>query len=80
MMYNTQNPWVSTLCPSSCILKTRKQHLKNWICFRPQVEGGRHLLFLTDPTGHVSFASAEKGKRYSFRNVFWFYFRISNDD
>jgi hypothetical protein len=44
MMHNTQNYWVSGLCPSSGILNTRKEGLENWICFRPQVMGGRHLL------------------------------------
>jgi hypothetical protein len=35
-VYNTQNYWVSGLCPSSRILNTRKQSFGNWICFRPQ--------------------------------------------
>jgi hypothetical protein len=37
MVCNTQNDWVFGLCPSSGILKIRKQRFGNWICFRPQV-------------------------------------------
>jgi hypothetical protein len=38
-----QNDWVSGLCPSCGILNTRKQHFGNWICFYPQVRGGRYI-------------------------------------
>jgi hypothetical protein len=43
MVYNTHNYWGFKLCPSSGILETRKR-FGNWICFRPQVRWGRHLL------------------------------------
>jgi hypothetical protein len=42
MVYNTKNYQAVGLCPSSGILKDwRKQRFENWICFRPQVRGGR---------------------------------------
>jgi hypothetical protein len=37
-----QTHWVCGFCPSSGILKIRKQHFGNWICFRPQARGGSH--------------------------------------
>jgi hypothetical protein len=45
--YNTKNHWVSGLCPLSGILSTsnyRTQRFGNWIYFRLQVRGERHLL------------------------------------
>jgi hypothetical protein len=39
MVCNTQNHWVCGLYPSSGILNFR-----NWICFRLQMRGRRHLL------------------------------------
>jgi hypothetical protein len=47
MAYNTQDYWVLGLCPLSGILKKHKitQCFENWICFHPQVRGGRHLLW-----------------------------------
>jgi hypothetical protein len=38
-----QNYWVSGFRPPSGIPNTRKQRFGNWICFRPQVKGERHL-------------------------------------
>jgi hypothetical protein len=40
MVYNTQNYWVSGLCPSSSILKKTQEHivLENE-CFRPKAKG-----------------------------------------
>jgi hypothetical protein len=77
--YNTQNHWVSVLCPSSGILNNWKtQRVGNSICFHPQVSGGIHLLCLvpqkglTSITGPVSvfFHSPEEGNRSSLGNVF----------
>jgi hypothetical protein len=38
-----KNHWVYGLWPLSCILQTRKQHFRSWICFHPQLRK-RHLL------------------------------------
>jgi hypothetical protein len=43
MVYNTQNYWGSEQTPPSGFLNTRKLRFGNWICFRPQVMGGRRL-------------------------------------
>jgi hypothetical protein len=47
MECKTKNYWVFGLCPSTGILKTRKQRFGNWICFRPQVRGDTPALLGT---------------------------------
>jgi hypothetical protein len=44
-MYDTQNYWVSVLCQLFQILNTKQRYIGKWICFCPQVRGGRHLLY-----------------------------------
>jgi hypothetical protein len=44
MVYNIHNYWVSGLCPSSVILKTRKK-VSEAGCFRSQVEEETHTVF-----------------------------------
>jgi hypothetical protein len=64
-VYNTQNYWDFRLCPSSGILKTRRQPFRNWISFRPQVMGETPTLLgpleranLNHWTTHVSITTA----------------------
>jgi hypothetical protein len=38
MVYNTQNRWVSGVCPSHGILNTKKQRFGSWMCFRLPVK------------------------------------------
>jgi hypothetical protein len=47
----TQNHWLSALCPSSGIINTRKHNVSETGCFRPQTKGGRHLLCWVRWTG-----------------------------
>jgi hypothetical protein len=44
MVYKTQNYWILELCPSSGILKTRKQSVPDTECFRPRVSGETPIL------------------------------------
>jgi hypothetical protein len=44
MISDTQNHWVPGLCPPLANLNSyRTRRFGNWICFRPQVRGRRHL-------------------------------------
>jgi hypothetical protein len=40
----SQKHWVSGICLSSRIVRTRKNSILELIGFHPQVRGGRHLL------------------------------------
>jgi hypothetical protein len=60
MVYNTQNYWVFGLCPSSCILETRKYSLA--LCKGPNRVG----VFPPPPP-----SSPEDGNRSIFRCVFY---------
>jgi hypothetical protein len=52
MVYNTQNYWISGLYSSSGVLNNKiTQLFGNFICFRPQVRWGRHLLSLSTDWG-----------------------------
>jgi hypothetical protein len=43
IVYDNQNYWLSGFYPSSRTLNAIKQRFENWICFRPQVRGGKLL-------------------------------------
>jgi hypothetical protein len=65
MVYNTQNYWLSGLCPSSGILNTRKHNV-------PETGSGVQRLWLALSKGSnrvgVPLPSSEDGNRSIFRN------------
>jgi hypothetical protein len=68
VLYNTQNYWISGLCPSFGILNARQHKLKaaalTWV-----VQWLRLALFRVPNIVGISIPSPEDGNRCSFRNV-----------
>jgi hypothetical protein len=61
MVYNTQNYWVSGLCPSSEILNIRKHNVSE--------TGSVPVLMLGEGDTYFVGSSLEDGNRSSFLNV-----------